>query len=1107
MATVNAATTAPTDTASAAPANRKRTWEESFDALKLFKAKTGHCLVPIHNYAEDLALGGWVHHQRSKKHKLSDAQRQQLDDIGFAWSVRVRNKAWNQMTDKLKAYKGLHGDCDVPEVYQADQALADFVEEQRNKYQKGQLSGKRQKQLEDIGLVVNTNADADDESEEEAESGSDDDESTVASAATADLSVIEHDEVFEQNYKKLFAYHAQHGHCRNIKLQQSLGFWVSRLRKKYAADPDHGISIECQLMLDELEFDYQGPTLATPVPAKKKIKVMPPIIGNANGSDGEGTSDEDATESEGGSSDDGDDDNSVASEASSSSSSSSSSSESESDTDSDSEDSLNLTTSGISIKNGSKKRTNTTFNLLSGRGKLRRLRAGGSTTSLTSASKNGSAAADAKEAARIARNNSRDERFMKHYNALVTFKNKHGHTRVPQSAQYKTLGGWVNNLRVTYNRDPTEGIPANRIQLLNDIGFIWDASGGRPSNDMRWNEQYTSLLEFHKEYQHCRVPQTGKHRSLGRWVATQRAQYNKDPENGIRADRLKRLNDIGFTWNAKGFKGKHFYNKDDGSGGPKKRRKTSNTGDTEGNAGDDDTDSSATESDDDDDDDMSTASEGDDGGQFDDVEDDNLDFATENGATADPKTDYCQSGDGWDHYFNKLLEFYRKRGHVRLLGRPRYAKLLAWFDAQKQFYNKRDLATPLEGIQEVRRNRLRDIGCMWAASQEDNSKWYEEYSKLVAFQKQHNHCRVFSTDDNELALWTSAQQKNKINLSDKQVQSLDTIGLEWEDEHDKSLKASLNDAKWEELYQQLVEYHKKNGNCLVPQKGENKKLGKWVATQRLKHNNKDSKKRMRPDRFEKLNGMGFIWNAIEFRNRNHTNDTSEGGAEAKMNGKRGSANHMYAQHKIEPLVKKLIGLLEKDDSEAKSASVQSYRQKLQAMISETQVRLETSKPPPKKKSPAKRKPKRPAKEKAVAILDVEKWSAAIIKSADSMHVKVNVEPTSGDSLVSKPRAGQDPPFKNKCSKPDALEDAPAVVENPAEGEGITSAGASETEQPVRKVKMELPSKIDPPADGDNCGSADDGAERQARANEVHMQRLVSLEELKRQQAQEQEATG
>ena len=1105
MATVNAAT----DTATSAPANRKRTWEESFEALKLFKAKTGHCLVPIHNYAEDLALGGWVHHQRSKKHKLTDEQRQQLDDVGFAWSVRVRNKAWNQMTDKLKAYKELHGDCDVPEVYQADQALADFVDEQRNKYRKGQLSGKRQKQLEDIGLVMNTNADADDESEEEEESdndgGSDDEEPSVASAASADLSVIEHDENFEQNYQKLSAYHAKHGHCRNIKLQQPLGFWVSRLRKKYAADPDHGISIECQLMLDELEFDYQGPTLETPVPAKKKSKAMTPISADAKGGDGEQSSDEDATESEDGSSDDDDDNKSVASDASSSSSSSSSSSESESDTDSDSEDSLNLTSSGISIKNGNKKRSNTTFNLLSGRGKLRRLPTGGSTTSMTSANKSSSAAADAdaKEAARIARNNSRDERFMKHYNALVTFRNKHGHTRVPQSAQYKTLGGWVNNLRVTYNRDPSEGIPANRIQLLNDIGFIWDASGGRPSNDMRWNEQYTSLLEFHKEYHHCRVPQTGKHRSLGRWVATQRAQYNKDPENGIRADRLKRLNDIGFTWNAKGFKGKHFYDKGEGADGSKKRRKTSNHGDAAGKGGDDDTDSSATESDDDDDD-MSTASEGDDGGQFDDVEDDDLNIATENGATADPKSDYCQSGDGWDLYFNKLFEFHRKRGHLRLLGRPRYAKLLAWFDAQKLFYNNRDLTTPLEGIQEVRRNRLRDIGCMWAASQEDNSKWYEDYSKLVAFQKQHGHCRVSPTDDNELAIWTSAQQKNKINLSEKQVQSLENIGLEWKDEQNKSSKSSLNDVRWEELYRQLVEYHKKNGNCLVPQKGENKKLGKWVATQRLKHNNKDSKKRMRPDRFEKLNAMGFIWNAIEFRNR-HQDDDAAGGTEGKTNGKRGSTKHVHTQHKIEPLMNKLIGLLEKDNSGERVASVERYQQELQAMISETQVRLTSSKPPPKKKAPVKRKPK--AKEKAVAILDVKKWSAAIIKSADAMQVKVNDEPSSRISPILKPPTGQDPPAQKNSSKLEESEGAPAVVEKPAAGEGGASLDASVSEQPARKVKMEPPAKMDPPADGDNGGSADDAAERQARASEVHMQRLASLEELKRQQAKEQRATS
>ena len=42
----------------AAAFSDKRTWQESFEALKKYKAKHGDCLVPIHNYRDDPALGG-----------------------------------------------------------------------------------------------------------------------------------------------------------------------------------------------------------------------------------------------------------------------------------------------------------------------------------------------------------------------------------------------------------------------------------------------------------------------------------------------------------------------------------------------------------------------------------------------------------------------------------------------------------------------------------------------------------------------------------------------------------------------------------------------------------------------------------------------------------------------------------------------------------------------------------------------------------------------------------------------------------------------------------------------------------------------------------------
>lgn len=1081
-------------------AKNKRTWDESLEALLAFKAKTGHCLVPIHNYVEDLALGGWVHHQRSKKEKLTDEQRQRLDDVGFAWSVRKRNKAWNVCIDKLKGYNEMHGDCDVPENYQADQQLADFVVEQRSKYQKGQLSGKRQRQLEAIGLVINLDhhntADnaSDDGSDTDQEGGNNsdaDDNNETDDEEDATEPVIENDEKFQQNYQKLVDYHIKHGHCR-IKLRvDSLGLWVSSLRRKYAEDPDlGGISVECQLMLDEIEFEYQGPTIATPEPTGSKSESG--SDGGATSDDGEGSkvdvddnadddnksvksgSDEDGsvvssdgggeTESEAGS-----DDDSVGSggsDGSGSASSSSSSSSSGSDTDSDSEDD-----NGSTRKK--RKKSSTVDDGGSKRKKKRRLPSSGGGNGSGSEVCNGSS------------NNSRDERFMTHYESLVEFKNLHGHTRVPQSNKYKTLGGWVNNLRVMHNRDPDEGVRPDRVQLLQDLGFCWDASGGRPSNDMRWNEQYKSLLAFHDEYKHCRVPQTGKHRSLGRWVATQRAQFNKDPDHGIRKDRLKRLNDIGFTWNAKNYKGKHFY-----------KEKPRNPGDPETSPTAKD-DASETESDDADDDDaMSTSSEG--GGNDGDNDDmlgdvDNYD-SNGNGKSKSKHTDE------WYSFFHKLLEFHSKKGHSCVPSTPRYQSLRAWLDEQRAFFSD---GTAAEGVNELRRKKLFDLGCTWANSKADMVQWYEEWSNLETFQKEHGHCRVSPTDAKELSLWIATQKKNKGNLDTKQIKVLNDIGLDWEI---KNGKARLNDQRWDELFGQLLEYHRKHGDCLVPQKGENKKLGKWVATQRLNYNKET--KGIRPERVEKLNKLGFCWNANKFKSRSiHSN---------------GKTQSNDVTRKIKPLMTKLIGLLDKDSSKAKDSSVDGYRQSLESMISETERRLASiisrPKAPPRKEpqailkssvSPAKKSGK--LAKPAVNGATITSGDDPLMNSTITVKTEPSILPDSKDEngMDEDVAVAEDasPSDAESASETNLLEPEitdVAVKEEPMEEES-SAAGAAivhESSMSIVKVKVESapasPANSDPSMAAEADSSSDE--QQQAKTNDEVQGMLVASSESMRQES-------
>jgi nitrate reductase assembly molybdenum cofactor insertion protein NarJ len=71
------------------------------------------------------------------------------------------------------------------------------------------------------------------------------------------------------------------------------------------------------------------------------------------------------------------------------------------------------------------------------------------------------------------------------------------------------------------------------------------------------------------------------------------------------------------------------------------------------------------------------------------------------------------------------------------------------------------------------------------------------------------------------------------------------------------------DKKWNMQYEKLVEFKRKKGHCIVPYMyKEDKSLGQWVLTQRRAH----TKSKLRPDRKELLDKIGFAWHAGNVNN-------------------------------------------------------------------------------------------------------------------------------------------------------------------------------------------------------------------------------------------------
>ena len=109
----------------------------------------------------------------------------------------------------------------------------------------------------------------------------------------------------------------------------------------------------------------------------------------------------------------------------------------------------------------------------------------------------------------------------------------------------------------------------------------------------------------------------------------------------------------------------------------------------------------------------------------------------------------------------------------------------------------------------------------------------------------------FNPEYRQLAKWTTRQRSRK-TISASEIQRLETIGFSWETQSDRENIA------WNGLFDKLLNFKRLNGHTLVPQSyPDDPKLGTWVANQRKLQ----KKGKVRPDRKEKLDDIGFVWTA------------------------------------------------------------------------------------------------------------------------------------------------------------------------------------------------------------------------------------------------------
>jgi len=136
-----------------------------------------------------------------------------------------------------------------------------------------------------------------------------------------------------------------------------------------------------------------------------------------------------------------------------------------------------------------------------------------------------------------------NDKWMTKYKDLCDFNKEHGNFDISAS---HALYNWVQYQRKLYDDD---SLTQDRAELLLKINFEWEMPS-KKKNGIRasdiWATRYQELSAFKDEYGHCLVPQTYfRNPALAKWVASQRAKYNK---GNMVEDRLDLLHDLDFDF-------------------------------------------------------------------------------------------------------------------------------------------------------------------------------------------------------------------------------------------------------------------------------------------------------------------------------------------------------------------------------------------------------------------------------------------------------------------------------------------------------------------------------------------------------------------------------
>ncbi len=419
-----------------------------------------------------------------------------------------------------------------------------------------------------------------------------------------------------------------------------------------------------------------------------------------------------------------------------------------------------------------------------------------------------------------------DQAFERGFQETVKYKNKYGDANA--TIDYKTLGGfklgsWQSHQRNIFRKGKLD---QERIRRLEKVGFIWNPF------DQAFEQGFQETLKYKKQYGNANAPlryKTPVGFNLGIWQGTQKGNFK---DNKLDPQRIQRLEEIGFVWNPLdkafelGFQETLQYKKRFGNANVPTRYKT-----------------------------LSGFNLG--GWQ----QSQRTSFRR-NKLGSEQILRLKEIGIIWnlldsafEQGFQETLKYKKQYGDANT---PRSYKTVSgfklgiWQGTLRQRFKKNKLDPQ-------RIQRLEEIGFVWDPFDQLFEQGFQatlEYKKQFGDANAPQDCTL--PGGFKLGIWQS-NLRNKFKnskLDPQRIQRLEDIGFVWNPQ-ELVIKESF-----EKGFQETLEYKKQFGDANAPAKYKAPsgfKLGVWQSS----HRNRFKNNKLVPERIQRLEGIGFVWNPLD----------------------------------------------------------------------------------------------------------------------------------------------------------------------------------------------------------------------------------------------------